>query len=889
MDLMARSGGLWGLRLAARGTAAALGRRAAAVGAAALLCLLPWAAGLQAAAPAAPAIQPWTELAAARGQGVGAHAARRLQLDRAALEQALPGLRQGVRSLALPLPEGGFSSFALEDSGTLPPGLAARYAQIASLRGADGAGRRLRLDLSPAGVHALVFDEGSTWILEPEQRGGDSYRVFDRALAGGAPAFECAVHDHAHAQAPVPSAAPAAGAPHGDAAPVRYEYRVAIATTGEYTAFHGGTVAGGLAAVVVALNRVNGIYESDLGVHMTLVEDNDLVIYTNAGTDPYSNGSGGAMLGQNQANLDAVIGSANYDVGHVFSTGGGGVASLAVVCSSGSKARGVTGQSAPVGDVFYVDYVAHEMGHQFGANHTFNGSSGSCNGNRAGSSAYEPGSASTIMGYAGICGAQDLQPNSDPYFHARSIEEIAPRLPNWHCAVQAEQANQAPQLAAPAPRTIPARTPFLLEAQGNDPDGDLLRYVWEQYDRGLSAQGSAQPLPTATSGPIVRSFLPTLDTQRSVPRLATLLGAPPAHSEVLPETTRALNFRVTVRDDAAGAGATAHANLALAVHDTGSAFALQEPDAMQAWTCGNTAQVQWEVAGTDLAPIHCEAVDLELSGDGGVQFGLQLATGVPNTGSAQILVPALESTTARLRARCSDNIFFAISPADFTVTVPAAPEAHDDALDAVLEDAGQLAIPFAALLDNDSGGAPLSLVTVHSASGGDALLGDGVVLFTPAADFNGAAGFSYSVQDQCARLAPAPSLATVAVPVLPVNDPPSFALAGDVRILASAGPQQVAGFAGSFVAGPPDESGQALLEWLLEPLADPDGVLASASVDGTGTLQIVPSGAIGAAQLQLRVRDDGGTDAGGTDASAPVVFAIEVLGEAIFSDGLESS
>ncbi|MFM2393351.1 MAG: hypothetical protein RLZZ546_1333, partial [Bacteroidota bacterium] len=191
-------------------------------------------------------------------------------------------------------------------------------------------------------------------------------------------------------------------------------YRLAVAATGEYTAFHGGTVPQAMSAITTSVNRVNSVYMLDFSTQLILVAANSSIVFTNGGTDPYDNLDGVAMLSQNQTTCDNTIGSGNYDLGHVFSTGGGGVASLGVPCSNSFKARGVTGSTSPIGDPFDIDYVAHEMGHQFGANHTFNNSTtGACNGNQNVSTAVEPGSGSTIMAYAGICGAVNIQPNSD--------------------------------------------------------------------------------------------------------------------------------------------------------------------------------------------------------------------------------------------------------------------------------------------------------------------------------------------------------------------------------------------------------------------------------------------------------------------------------------------
>ena len=123
------------------------------------------------------------------------------------------------------------------------------------------------------------------------------------------------------------------------------------------------------------------------------------------------------MLGQ-------IIGASNYDVGHIaMGNSGGGVANLGVV-GGNNKAGGCTGLATPIGDYFAVDYVAHEMGHQFAGNHTFNGTQVNCGGNRSGQTSVEPGSGSSIMAYAGICGQDNIQPHSDPYWVPKSYEEI---------------------------------------------------------------------------------------------------------------------------------------------------------------------------------------------------------------------------------------------------------------------------------------------------------------------------------------------------------------------------------------------------------------------------------------------------------------------------------
>lgn len=592
---------------------------------------------------------------------------RSLDLDLSALRSDLQG---GIgQSLSLPMPNGGFAEFVLSDSGVMPAELAARYPQIRSYVASDANGRHARIDISPLGLNAMVFEDSSTWLVRPVSFGeGREYVSFSREdVASHAPALVCGTSTSLDPVIPRPHA------PATTTGTIKRNYRAAFAANHNYVAAISGanppTVALGLAAVVAAVNRVNEVYENDLSIHMSLVPNNDLIIYPDALTDPYSNGGG--ALNQNTPNLNAVIGSANYDIGHVFTTGSGGVAGLGVVCGSG-KGRGTTGLSNPaelVSDTFYIDFVAHEVGHQFGGNHTFNNS---CGGNREPSAAYEPGSGSTIMGYAGVC-SPNLQPHSDPYFHAKSLDEIDQFTDGSGGSCAATETNNDAPLVAPLTGgfTIPASTPFALigNASSSAP-GAQLRYGWEQYNLGAQTVNiNVDP----GNGPIIRSFNPTSTGIRTVPNLNNLLNGGSTIGEILPTTTRALNFRLTVFDNVVGGGTSASQDIALQVSSAAGPFAVTAPATGATWdaSINATETVSWNVAGTDLAPVSCPNVDIDIYTGGG--FGSStavLAVGVPNNGSAVVNVPNMQSTTARVRVRCSNNIFFALNPGNFTIVGP---------------------------------------------------------------------------------------------------------------------------------------------------------------------------------------------------------------------------
>ena len=452
-------------------------------------------------------------------------------------------------------------------------------------------------------------------------------------------------------------------------------YRLALAADGEYTAFYGGTVALALAGQVVTMNRVNGVYEKDLAIHMNIIANNNLIIYTNAATDPYLNTSGD--LAANQTTCDTVIGTANYDIGHLFGTGGGGIAGLGVVCLAGNKARGLTGSGSPVGDGYDIDYVAHEMGHQFGAFHTFNGVTFSCGGgNRAAGSAHEPGSGITIMAYAGICGAQDLAAHSIDTFSVRSLEEIvAFREAGGTCGPATATGNTPPTVTGPGNFTIPKSTPFALTASATDINGDSLTFDWEEYD--FSA---ASPPDTDADGqprPIFRPYLPTASGTRTYPSLTYILNnanVPPPTvggfltGEILPSIARQMTFQVVVRDNRAAGGGINTATSVLTVSGTSGPFAVTSPNTAVSYAGGSAQTVTWNVNGTSGAPVNAATVNILLSTDGGLTFPTTILASTSNDGTQTVTIPNLPTATARIKVAAVGNVFFDISDVNFTIT-----------------------------------------------------------------------------------------------------------------------------------------------------------------------------------------------------------------------------
>ena len=580
----------------------------------------------------------------------------------------------GNTVISFPNSEGKLNKFRVFEASMMEPELQAQFPNMRTYagQGIDNPTEIIRFSITPKGFHAMFLGTSNgTQFIDPFSEEGNIYTVYSRKnLEVRNFDFECGViDDEPLNRATEETTYAARNANDG----ILRNYRLAVACTGEYAAFHGGTTAGALAAIVTTINRVNGVYERDLSVTMTLVANNNSIIFTDGTTDPFNNDNTGVLINQSQSVINSTIGSGNYDVGHTFSTGAGGLAGLGVTCINSQKASGVTGIAQPVGDSYDIDYVAHELGHQFGAPHTFNGTVGSCSGgNRSAANAYEPGSGSTIMAYAGICGSDNVQIGSDDYFHQNSINRMWSHITSTGaCPVnRTATGNTEPIANAGANYTIPQGTPYKLDGSGSsDVDGlATLTYTWEQYDLGAAGL----PTETSTTGPLVRSFEGTANPVRYVPRLSDVVsnGGTSTTWEKLAMVSRNINYQLTVRDNDASGGQTDSDLMTATVTTAAGPFTVtSQTVGGQSWDVGTTQTVTWNVAGTTANGVNEANVNILLSTDGGETFDTVLASNTPNDGSHDITVPNVSSSTCRIMVEAANGIFFNVNSEDILIGV----------------------------------------------------------------------------------------------------------------------------------------------------------------------------------------------------------------------------
>jgi len=587
-------------------------------------------------------------------------------------------LQESPTIIELPMPDGTLKKFRVVESPVMAPELCAAYPSIKTfnITGIDEPGTFGKLDWTELGFHAMIRRPGNDFFIDPFCRNNSYdyqvYNVSDFKKNPDQMLPEMGVLENSKAEKTAEVQKNMAMICAG--AQLR-TYRLVVACTGEYavaaTGLGSPTVAQTLSAIVTSVNRVDGVYETEVAVKMVLVPTETLVVYTNASTDAFNgNNNAFTLINESQTVIDNNIGNANYDIGHTFSTGGGGLAGLGVVCETGNKAGGITGSPNPVGDPYDIDYVAHEMGHQFAGNHTFRATSGSCSGNQNPGTMVEPGSGITIQAYAGICGTNNDSTNSIPYFHSISFDEIMDFITNGsgdNCPVKTNTGNNPPVVTGSANYVVPKSTPFILTGSAVDPDGDPVTYSWEEVDNN-STGGNWN----SGSKPFFRSYNPVSAPWRMFPRLTVVQSGTYTTTigEFLPSTQQTLNFRLTARDNKMGGGGVCYAPATVTVSSVAGPLAVTYPNVTGiTWASASSQTVTWSVNGTTGAPVNCANVNILISYNSGQTWAMVMPS-VANSGSQTITVPTLTATiaTCRIKVESVGNIFFDISDKNFTIT-----------------------------------------------------------------------------------------------------------------------------------------------------------------------------------------------------------------------------
>ncbi|MEP7165891.1 MAG: reprolysin-like metallopeptidase [Ferruginibacter sp.] len=596
--------------------------------------------------------------------------------------------------ISLPNAEGQIEQFEVVEASNFDPALQAQFPGIRAFSGKGITDKyaTLKLSISPQGIQTMVFrTDKENEFMEPYSQDHTVYAVFKSQRKPGQLPWTCSIVDR-NMISGINSQVTNTGITSRSGGDLK-TMRLAQSVTAEYSNYFGATSSSQVALVLAGINatltRCNGVYEKDLALHLNLIANTTAVIYYNASTDPYdaaSTGAGGSWNAQLQNTLTAVIGEANYDIGHLFgaSGGGGNAGCIGCVCTNGSKGSGFTSpaDAIPQGDNFDIDYVVHEVGHQLGGNHTFSMSNEGSGVNK------EPGSGITIMGYAGIT-SQDLAPHSIDIYHEATIAQIQSNLAGKTCPITTTIVNSTPVVAALTNYTIPKSTPFALTGSASDANpGDVLTYCWEQNDNASSSQTGASSVASATkaSGPNWISFSPTASPTRYFPKLATILaggllsgplpgGDAGANTEALSSVARTLNFRLTVRDNApysstapVSVGQTQFKDMVVTVSAASGPFAVTSPNTAVSWVGGSAQTITWSVASTTASPVSCANVKISLSTDGGQTFPTVLSASTANDGTELLTIPNTATTTARVKVEAVGNIFFDISNTNFTIT-----------------------------------------------------------------------------------------------------------------------------------------------------------------------------------------------------------------------------
>ncbi len=601
------------------------------------------------------------------------------KVDISALKNSLANVANKLSGQAgiqmfFPNANGEMEQFLVWENSNFDPALQALYPEIRSYKaiGVTDKSAMMSFSVSPIGVQTMTLraDKDAEFI-EAFDKAATTYVLFtSKNSSKGRLPFNCGTEDLKTSQTILNKTGIAMRSNNS----VYKTMRLALSCTGEYGTFFGGTVAGALAGMNATMTRCNGVYEKDLAVHMNMIANNNLVVYTNAATDPYDPSSIGAGTpttsptwnAQLQATLTSVIGESAYDIGHLFGGdgGGGNAGCIGCVCVDGVKGSGFTSPSnaVPAGDTFDIDYVVHEMGHQMGANHTFSFKENN-------SVNVEPGSGSTIMAYAGIT-TVDVQAHSDPYYTYRSILQIQNYLAGAAvtCPVTVATTNTKPVVNAGADITIPKGTAYLLTGSGSDPDGDPITFCWEENDDATTVNTTAtMPSLNKTNGPNYRSLNPVSIPVRYMPAYSTIIGGAVSSTwETVSNVFRVQKFTLTVRDNVVANGQTNTDEVLVTTNNTIGPFSVSYPAAAGiSWAQGSVQTITWNVNNTTTLA-GSASINIKLSIDNGATWTM-LSAATPNDGTEAITVPNVSATTCRILIEPTGNIYYAVNPIPFSI------------------------------------------------------------------------------------------------------------------------------------------------------------------------------------------------------------------------------
>ncbi|GAA4972880.1 hypothetical protein GCM10023315_24050 [Algibacter aquimarinus] len=572
--------------------------------------------------------------------------------------------------LSFPDSKGVFEKYIIKEASVMHPDLQAKYPEIKSYvgYGVDSPEAYFRFSLSPYnGFSGIILGKDNAVIFEPHTK--NQIRVINKSNLEANSSFNC-LTENSILKEILKSSLSIKDADDS----IKRTYRLALSVTGEYASFHGGTLASVNAAINATLTNINAVFENDFNTTLQLIPNNNLIIYLNSGTDPYTSLSN--YDNQLANTLDTVILEANYDIGHLLGgindnnnnpTGDAGC--IGCVCNNGGsvatrnhKGSGFSTGSSPIGFNFDINYVVHEIGHQFGATHTW-----THGGNEGTNSQMEPGSGTTIMGYAGITASTNVEVNSDPYFHGISIQQVTNYIKGTSCATTVNTGNNTPTVNAGSNLTLPIGTAFKLVGTASDIDGDDLTYCWEQFDENNALTTYPNPNSTDANSVLFRSYPPTTNNTRYFPKLSDLkFGINTTQWEKIPLTNRTADFRLTVRDNKLGGANNNHDDMQVTFSTSYGPFEVTSQNSPSIlWNSGTNETITWNVNNTNTLP-GASNVNILLSTDGGLTYS-PIVNNIPNNGSYNLTVPNTPAPYCRIMIEPTNNNFFAINSDDFAI------------------------------------------------------------------------------------------------------------------------------------------------------------------------------------------------------------------------------